>query len=586
MEKNYSKALSRANILLGVHCILKGILILLLFIILYSIIWIKEKYLNYLKISVYIQLLIFLFIIAVILFNNNPNFFDMCLKCILYIFLIFSIIQILIIILELFGIIQNFNNFIKFIHECPYYRSYNDIIDSKYQRTCLFYNEDPNSKEPFKYLCYFNSEDEYYNKFCDGLICKQNNNFIKNENDFIKCSGININLITFSDNNLFFQKEKILFDKKKNKKFYLCSRKKRVDKYNNDDNDKTNNIECPDKNPSKKYIVFIYIDFIFHILIDFLFIYEICIIKNVNKLYFDMNENCKLKKNTDTLDSQSNRSNNRVNNPSVNQVITIIDKKKAKNQSENSEDIKIEDSLENNNKNENKKKRNIKIDINDNRYININQNIKICKNTNSGSLLLIGLNQKNKGKLKNKGLKSKENAEDEKYLYIIDKKHNKLKSSQLQHLINISIDNDEDNQNSSNKENNKNLNNKNKKNRKINIINKELNNYSNKNKNILINIKENEKCNKTTYGKINCNFNINEQYLHLPILNNKIKINNNNKKEKIKKQQNESFDNINYKKSINNSFDLKQNLYKENSYIEKIKTNIINDFNDNNNNDI
>ena len=570
MEKNYSKALSRANILFGVHCILKGILILLLFIILYSIIWLKEKYLNYLKISVYVQLLIFLFIIGVILFTNNPNFFDICLTCILYIFLILSIIQILIIILEFLGIIKNFNIFIKFIHECPYYRSYNDIIDSKYQRTCLFYNEEHYSKEPFKYLCYFNSEDEYYNNFCDGLICKQNNNFNKNENDFIKCSGININLINFSENNKFYQKEKILFDKKRNKKFYLCSRKKRVDEDKNDYNDKS--IECPDINPSKKYIVFIYIDFLLHLLIEFLFIYEFFVIRNLNKMYFDMNEESKLKIKTDTMDSQSNGSNNRVNNPSVNQVITIIDKKKTNNQNENSEDIKIEESSENNN-NRNNKKRNIKIDINENRYININQN-KICNNTNSGSLLLIGLNPKNKGKLKNKLLKTKENAEDDKILNIMNKKHNKLKSSQLQHLINISSDNDENNQNSEEKNNKINI--KNRKDRKVNIINKELYNYKKINKNTPIKIKENEKCNKTTYGsnKINFNFNINEKY--------KIKINNNNKKETIKKQQNESFDFNNYKKSINHSFDLKHNLYKENTYIEKINRNIINDFIDNN----
>ena len=156
MEKNYSKALARSNIIFGIHCLVKGILILLLFIILYSIIWIKEKYLNYLKISIYIQLFIFLFLIAVILVTNNPNFFDMCFKCILYIFLFLSIFQIIIIVLEFFGVIQNFNNFRQFFHECPYYRKYNDIIDSKYQRTCLFYNEDPYSEERYKYLCFYN----------------------------------------------------------------------------------------------------------------------------------------------------------------------------------------------------------------------------------------------------------------------------------------------------------------------------------------------------------------------------------------------------------------------------------------------
>ena len=581
MEKNYSKALARSNIIFGIHCLVKGILILLLFIILYSIIWIKEKYLNYLKISIYIQLFIFLFLIAVILVTNNPNFFDMCFKCILYIFLFLSIFQIIIIVLEFFGVIQNFNNFRQFFHECPYYRKYNDIIDSKYQRTCLFYNEDPYSEERYKYLCFYNSEEEYYNKFCDGLICKQNNNFFNKENDFTKCLGININLVTFPDNSIYFQKEKLLFDKRKNKKFFLCSKKKRIDKFSNDDDNnnndnnnddnskyKINNIECPDNNPSKKYIVFIYIELIFHISVDFLFIYEFFVVKNLNKLFFDMNEICKLK----IIDGQSNSSKNRDNKPpSVNGVIINIDKKKIN--YENSEDIKIEDSyVKDNNENKNI---NLNIDINDNRRINIikaNQDIKICKNADGGTILINGLkNPKEKGRLKNRRLKEKERKvnkfEDEDYIYITNKRHNKLKSSQLKNLINISLDNDNDEKNSYKEENNINI--ENKKNRKINIINKEISNFQKLNKNIF-NKKETEKCNKTTYGKNLIFFDMNNKYF--PI-NNKIEIGNKKKREKIMILKKEKNNSDNYNQSLNHSFDLKQYIDKKN--INKNNQNII-----------
>ncbi len=119
MEKKYSNALSNSNILFGIHCLFKGILILLLFIILYSVIWTKEKYLNYIKISIYFQIFIFLFILTVILITNNPGFFDICLKCTFYTFLILSILQIIIIIIEITGVFKNFQNFKIFSMNAP-----------------------------------------------------------------------------------------------------------------------------------------------------------------------------------------------------------------------------------------------------------------------------------------------------------------------------------------------------------------------------------------------------------------------------------------------------------------------------------
>ena len=513
MEQKYSKALIKSNIVLGVHSLLKGILVLLLFIILYSIIWIREKYLNYIKISVYIQLIIFLILIVVILITNNPRFFDICLNSSLYIFLIISIFQISIIIMESLGIIANLKQFMNFFHECPYYRTYNDILESKYQRSCLFYNEDPYSEEQYKYICFYNSEEEYFNNFCDGLLCQKNNNFYDNENDFVKCIGVNTNLIAFPENNIYYKKEKQLFDKKKNKKVYLCSRKKRLDEIimdslddNEDENDEDQskcdmkNIECPDNNPMKKYIVFIYIEIILHFLADLLFVYEFFMIKNLNVIYFQINVNNHIVIPINTIVSQRNMINNRVNATSVNRIIVNIDKKKSKNSnlneinSENEEEKKMDNNSEMNNVNDeednnsnsnhnnnvnlninfrkkeendcNKHKSKLKmIDnnvINNNGYINIinvNQNIRIGKNTNVGSALLNAFKspkklnmfkiKKSKEKINANVMKTNENEEGS------YKKHINLKSSQLKYLINLENDNDneDDYHNSSNEEN-------------------------------------------------------------------------------------------------------------------------------------
>ena len=571
MEQKYSKALIKSNIVLGVHSLIKGILVLLLFIILYSVIWIREKYLNYIKISVYIQLLIFLILIVVILITNNPRFFDICLNSSLYIFLIISIFQISIIIMESLGLITNLKQFVNFFHECPYYRTYNDILESKYQRSCLFYNEDPYSEEPFKYICFYNSEEEYFNNFCDGILCQKNNNFYDNENDFVKCIGVNTNLIAFPENSIYFRKEKQLFDKKRNKKVYLCSRKKRLDEIildslNNNGNDNDNededkskcdmkNIECPDNNPMKKYIVFVYIEIILHFLADLLFVYEFFMIKNLNVTYFSINVNNQIVIPTNTIVSQRNMINNRVNATSVNRIVVNIDRKKSQNSnlnqinSENEEEKKMDNNSEMNNENENeiaeeeynsnnninlninlrkkeendcnKRKSKLKIVdnnvINNNGYINIinvNQNIRIGKNTNVGSVLLNALKSPKKlNMFKNKKSKEKqkENINDMKTNdnEIEDgpftiKKHLNIKSSQLKYLINLQNDNDNDNyneddcHNSSSNEENKNPN-RTKENKIINKLNENLINN-------LRSIKKpnNEGAEKHIYRKKNC----------------------------------------------------------------------------------
>ena len=600
MDKLYSKALTKSNVLFGIHCLFKGILILLLFIILYSIIWIKEKYLNYIKTSVYIQLFIFLSLITMILITNNPNFFDVCFNYTLYIFLIISVLQIIIIILELSGTIKNFHLFTRFFHECPYYRDYNDIIDSKYQRSCLFFNEDSYAEDKYKYLCFFNSEEEYYNKFCDGLLCHSNNKFYNDEKDFTKCTGINVNLIKFPENNIYFQKERILFEKKKNKKIYLCSRKIRMDEVELENGIESKydikNIECPDNNPSVKYIVFIYIELILHILVDFLFIIEFFVVRHLNKLYLNMVKSNQSQIPTKIPECHSNSSNNRVNTPSANEIIVNIDKRHLNYpkeiNSENDEDVKVEKSPENiedEKIEDNKYNRRIKRERNDNRHINIinpNQNIKICKDNNDGALLINAIKvPRKRGKIKIKNLIKKQKnvpTRNEVEEYMKDNnKHCYLKSSQLQELINISIDNEE---NKSSKDDNNNIiqakikekikNNINElNNNSINNVNEDVKDNNNKiyiQKQIIINDNQN-KLEKINHNNINMIIDRNNNNERIISKNSKVDDINLNKHNKsfIGK----SVKLLEEKKNMEKKDENEKNINKNNNIIENIHIN-------------
>ena len=78
MKSNYERKLNKANIILGIHIAFKLIIILTLFIILFTIIWVKQIYLKIIKSSAYIQLFIFLIIALVMLAINNPKQLDIC----------------------------------------------------------------------------------------------------------------------------------------------------------------------------------------------------------------------------------------------------------------------------------------------------------------------------------------------------------------------------------------------------------------------------------------------------------------------------------------------------------------------------
>ena len=283
MKLQYGKKLNNTNILLGTHIAFKLVIILILFVILYTSIWIQEKYLIYIKISAYTQIFIFLSLSMVMLVVNNPYSLDICSTFVNYFYLFGSILEFGIIAIELNFLIHNLNNFLIPFHDCPYYRSYEDITDLDYKRTCLYYNTNINNELPYQYICYYNSEDEYYNSFCDGLICKKNNN--KNEiNSFVKCfKNVDKTNVKFSLDNEFYLKEIELIYKYKSSNLYTCFRKNKIEKINNIFNEK-----CPDSNPVKKMIIFIYTLFILHFLIDFLFIYELIVIKRIKKMYLEL----------------------------------------------------------------------------------------------------------------------------------------------------------------------------------------------------------------------------------------------------------------------------------------------------------
>lgn len=282
MKSKYAQKLNNINILLGIHIAFKLVIIFTLFIVLYTTIWIKEIYLTIIKTSVYIQIFIFLAVTMVMLAINNPKYFDICTGIINYFYLIVSILEFGIIICEIYYMIQNLKIFINVFHECPYYRTYEEISDSEYKRTCLYYITDYNNELPYKYICYYNSENEYYNNFCDGLICRKNNKDLINAN--IKCFGnVDKDSIHFNVDNEFYLKELELIHRYKSSNLYACFRKEKLIKDENIFNKK-----CPDSNPIKKMLIFIYSDIILHILIDFLFIYEFILLKKIKEIYSNL----------------------------------------------------------------------------------------------------------------------------------------------------------------------------------------------------------------------------------------------------------------------------------------------------------
>lgn len=280
MKTKYSHKLNRSNILLGIHAAFKLVIILMLFVVLYTSIWIKEKFLIFVKISVYIQIFVFLTLSMVIIVLNNPRQLDICSTFINYFYLVVSILQFGIIAIEVLYMIQNLKAFLNIFHDCSYCRTYEDISVLEYKRTCLYYTLDNNNELPYKYICYYNSENEYTNSFCDGILCNKNEN--KNDiNSFVKCyKNVDKNSIRFSSDNEFYLKEFELIHKYKSSNLYTCFRKEKIMK-----NSEIFNKKCPDSNPVRKMIIFIYSDLILHFLVDFLFIYELIVIKRIKDIY-------------------------------------------------------------------------------------------------------------------------------------------------------------------------------------------------------------------------------------------------------------------------------------------------------------
>ena len=75
MKSKYTKNLNKANIVLGIHIAFKLVIILTLFIVLYTTIWIKELYLTILKSSIYAQIFLFL-ILSMVMLSLNIYLFN------------------------------------------------------------------------------------------------------------------------------------------------------------------------------------------------------------------------------------------------------------------------------------------------------------------------------------------------------------------------------------------------------------------------------------------------------------------------------------------------------------------------------
>ena len=155
--------------------------------------------------------------------------------------------------LVLFSLISNFMHFNSYYYECPYIRlkyEKEDINNNNtYRRTCITYSETINSNI-YQYICFYNSTDEYINKYYDGIFSRKDDNIPQIINK-INCQYIHINNITNNDNN---RKIMEYISKTEYKdELFLCSRKTAIDKNNNLIGNK-----CPDENPIKSYIFGIY----------------------------------------------------------------------------------------------------------------------------------------------------------------------------------------------------------------------------------------------------------------------------------------------------------------------------------------
>ena len=175
------------------------------------------------------------------------NLWKKCLKIFHIYVLILMVINYILYIIVIYCLISNFLQFNSFYYDCPYLRlnNANEINNNtyKYKRTCINYK----LKE---YICFYNSTNEYINKFCDGVLCKKDKNIADIINS-VNCENIYIdNIIQTSKNSNII--DYINKTEYKNE-LYLCKRKYEIDK-----NNKLIGNKCPDNSPIKSYIFSIY----------------------------------------------------------------------------------------------------------------------------------------------------------------------------------------------------------------------------------------------------------------------------------------------------------------------------------------
>ena len=314
------------------------------------------------------------------------TYWKKCFKSFQILVLILTIINFIIYIIDIFSLVTNFKEFNSYYYDCPYLRKVNEMNDnneiSEYKRTCLSYKILNNNT--FQYICFYNSTDEYINKYYDGLLCKNVNNINDIANN-INCQNINFENI---ENQEDFNNIKEYMDKSEHKEeLYLCTRITEIDK-----NNKLTGNKCPDKNPIKSYIYLIY-EYIFSYFLECLFfIYLNFYLKNIVKDQLkkekEKNDNIQQKKicNTSYKDKSNNTNENQKKNErkenkyNQREELFIIEVRRNKNVKEDSKSKNISDTKVNEeNKNEELINQNlikIKACINENLYLNNYENNK------------------------------------------------------------------------------------------------------------------------------------------------------------------------------------------------------------------
>ena len=279
-------------------------------------------FMNYSIVFIIIYIIIpsSLLLLAIPLLKKNIKFYKI-LKFLTFSFIIISFINGVLINVSVWKTSTEAGNFIV---NCPYHFSQSllsTIINKENNadkdgyskicktRICTLYSEDDTNDLPYKYLCNYNSLNDFKNKNDETIYKRINSEGNEiSSNAFIQCSKIKN--ITFPDENI--KKYLNLCDKNI---FYNCEL---FEKPKEKDFNSVNNIEiCPGKNYEKTaYLLSVSYALIDIICFTFLFFIEYLVVANLLNIILSPEAN---NQNMETINSTIKNKSNQQNSNNVNE---------------------------------------------------------------------------------------------------------------------------------------------------------------------------------------------------------------------------------------------------------------------------